>query len=486
MVKLPSQIKDFVRYLQGWSEEKKLFSSSLLFLSIIFFVPNNKIFVLVSILFILGLYLVWNNLIKSILYAYIFLLPFQNGKGINFMVVPDEFVYGNIPFTIIVSFTMSAVLSIILLYIHIRNKLFLHQKQSSIHIKLSDICICLYILTNIIASINSNISLLSFLLTLQICGYIFVFYFIQHQHLKQWIRKLLIPLIASLCIFNGILSGLQYINIGSPGYINPTTPDTILHVASEDTSFFRMQGIFHHPNFLGFFMAIFIPTLFYYSISKYTSSFSKTISAFGFIFGLIALILSGSRASWIFFAISMIVILRIPIIYLSFKILPSVKRLYFICLIMCLIAIPTYALPRFSQLAVTFSYDEGAQFRIDLITKSILTALRYPSGIGLGLFPQILLIEIGEFTSTPTQPHNLLAQILVASGFLGMISFIIFLYLKIKACLSIKIKKPIFSKITRYLYVISLGCFFFLSMFYPILTEQQIFGWLWILLSILV
>ena len=486
MSRLYTLIKKIGTYIGKWSEEQKLFAWSLLFASVLFIVPNNKVFLLVSFLFITGLYFIWNNFTLAILYAYIYLLPFQNGKGANFLVVPGEFVNGKIPFIMTVNFTMSNALSVILLYLYIRNRIVFKKEQQSPHIEVSDILLSFFVITNIIASIISNIPWLSFLLTIQICGYIFVFYFIQHQHLKQWITKIIIPLTASLCILEGLWSGLQYINKGTLGYLNPTPSDNLIHVASEDTSFFRMQGTFSHPNFLGFFMAFIVPMLLYYSISRHTSYFSKIISAIGSIAGVVALILSGSRASWVFFALSIVIILRTSIIRASFKIIPIVKRLYLMCVICFAITIPIFIIPRIFQLAITFNPGGGAQFRWGLIKTSLMITFQHPLGIGLGIFPQILLEEIGGFTSSPTQPHNLIAQMLVASGFIGMISFFGFLYLKIKIRLQKTTKESEYSKIIRTISMISLGVFLSLSMLYPVLTEQQIFGWLWILMSIVV
>jgi len=102
------------------------------------------------------------------------------------------------------------------------------------------------------------------------------------------------------------------------------------------------------------------------------------------------------------------------------------------------------------------------------------------------MFPQVLLLEIGNFASTPTQPHNLLAQIVAASGFIGLVSFVLFIFSSVKAALSQNTQESLPAKNMRYICMISFGGFLSLSMFYPILTEQQIFGWLWILLSIIV
>jgi O-antigen ligase len=486
MTNVQTLIKNVRQTVSGWTEEKKLFAWSMLLLSIISFAPNNKIFVVVSLLFIAGLYSLWRNLVYALLYAYILFLPFQNGKGLTFLVVPGEFVYGNNPFTMTVTLTISGILTILLIYIYFRNKIFYNKNASTLHVRVSDYLLGIILVTNILSSISSSIPLLSSLLTLQIGGYIFIYYFIQIRHIKQWIVGIIVPLISSLCIFEGALSVLQYANIGSFGGLNPALSDAALHAASEDSSFFRTLGSFSHPNFLGYFMAVFIPILFYVSLSKYTTYFSKVISAIGSILGLAALVLSGSRASWIFGFLSFIVLFFVPTIRSSLKITPPIKKLYSTCLILLTVAIPAYIFPRLSQFNLTFGTDGGAQFRTDLITKSIATAILHPFGIGLGMFPQVLLLEIGNFASTPTQPHNLLAQIVAASGFIGLVSFVLFIFSSVKAALSQNTQESLPAKNMRYICMISFGGFLSLSMFYPILTEQQIFGWLWILLSIIV
>lgn len=472
--------------IRAWSEEEKLFALSLLFSSTLFIVPSNKIFLLVSFLFVAALYVILDNFTLAVLYAYIYLLLFQNGKGIDFLVVPGEYVYRHIPFVMTVNFTVSGALSALLLYVYIRNRKKTKKEQGSPRVDVSDILFGVFVIANIAACIISNIPWLSFLLMLQMCGYIFIFYFIQHQHLKEWVTKIIVPLTASLCILEGLWSGLQYINKGRLGYLNPTRGYSFTHAAGEDVSFFRMQGTFSHPNFLGFFMAFTVPVLLYYSVSRYTSRFRKIISAISCTAGVLALILSGSRASWLFFALGVILMFRTSVVRTSLQITPFIKRLYLTCIIIFAVTVPIIIIPRINQLAITLNPTGGAKFRLDLLAKSLIISLQNPFGVGLGMFPQILLEEIGGFTSAPTQPHNLIAQVLVASGFVGVISFFTFLYLKITMRYRKKTKE---SKITAGMHmigIISLGIFLCLSMLYPVLTEQQIFGWLWILLSIVV
>jgi len=477
-------LKKIRGYISSFTIEQKVFAISLLYSSMLFIIPSNRIFLLVSLFFVIGLYFIWKNLIYSILYAYIFLLPFQNGKGISFLVVPGAYVYGNMPFIMTVNFTMSFILSVFLLYLHYRNKI-IGINMYYPKIERADLFLGLFLISNIFASINAQIPWLSFLLSVQIVSYIFIYYVIHQSYIKKWLFTIIAPLFTSLGLLEGLWSILQYVNKGSLGYLNPTPADTIIHSASEDASFFRMQGTFSHPNFLGFFVAFVAPFLFYYSISQYSSYFRKIICVCGFIASMIALILSGSRASWIVLLITFVVLHRSKIVKNAMEIIPVVKQIYISSLLICCITIPFIVIPRLSQLSITFDSNGGAQFRIDLILKSILITTQNPFGIGLGMFPKVLLQEIGGFTSAPTQPHNVVIQILVSSGFIGVISFLGFLYLKIRSIYENTIIRTE-EKTIRFVGVVSFCTYLSLSMLYPILTEQQIFAWFWILLSIIV
>lgn len=298
------------------------------------------------------------------------------------------------------------------------------------------------------------------------------------------------PMIIALGLFEGSWSLMQFINKGTLGKsiegIDPSLTGTLAHAAGEDLSFFRMQGTFSHPNNLGYFMAVFSPILLFYSLTRKTPYIYKILAAAGFILSTIGLMLSASRASWILFMLAMYLVFRIRIIRSAFEVVPFVRRIYSIFFVACIAFIPAYVLPRLSQFSTTFGTGGGAEYRRFLLEKAFAITTKNPFGVGLGMFPKVLFEEIGGFTSFPTQPHNLIAQILVASGFIGCAAFIFFLYFQFTKYFRAIMHDRGDVRAFRLIGGISLLNYLLLSMLYPILTEQQIFGWFWVLLIIFV
>ncbi len=484
-LRIGSRIKD-------WTIEKKLYSISLVFLSIFFIVPNNKILLLITSILLICLYLVFKNLTRTCLYAYMLMLPFQNGKGMEFLVVPSEYVYGDVPFIMTPTITMSFLIAALLYYGRIRHVS--QARLSELHTTFgtTDVLLGIFFVSGIFSSYISEMPVLSFILAIQIWGYILVYYYIIQCRLQSTVREFLLPILSSLVLYEGFWSALQYLNKGTLGTwaensIDPSLSATITHVASEDISFARMQGTFSHPNFLGYFMAFTLPLLLYASLSKRSSIFMQYTSAVGVVAGIIGLGLSASRASWIVAAISLIIVFGRSDIRKSLHVTLIIRRFYLGFALLCSLVFPFIIIPRLSQLAITFNSSGGAIFRWELIGYSIRILLQHPFGVGLGMFPKILLQDIGGFTSFPTQPHNLFAQIFSAFGYLGGISFMTFLYIKLRSALAtIYTSRVSGIDIYQYIYRSMFLVFLLLSMFYPILTEQQLFGWFWILLTIII
>lgn len=486
MQRLYTLISTIGTFIATWTEEQKLYAWSCIVLGMLFFVPNNTILLFVACICAVGVYVLWKNVILAILYTYLLFLPFPNGKSASFILVPVNLMLQRTSFTANVSASVSNFMCAILLYLYIRDRFVLHKKMSTTHLGYSDAMIYIFFLATCIATAFSNIPFLSFLLTLQFAGYIFVYYFIRTNHLQHWIFRITLPLMTSLCSFEGLWSILQFANNSPLGKSIEGTLSPVLHGASEDLSFFRMQGTFNHPNYLGFFMAMLLPWLFYFSISKHISYFGKVISTIAVIACLAGLLLSEGRASWFIGATAIIFVLRTKTIQSSLKILHITQRLYISFFACLLIGIPLFVIPRISQFVTTIGSTGGLQFRLYLLQLSFTTIAQHPLGIGLGTFPNVLLELIKVYTFPPTEVHNLIAQAFLSSGIIGGISFCGLLYLTIRRSFwRIHNMSPNLA-ILPSVGVISLGSFLALSMVYPVLTEPSIISWLWILLSVVV
>lgn len=471
-----------------WSKEKRLFVTSFGFLCVALYAPNNKILLVLSLVYLLGLIKIFRNIRHSLLFAAIFLLPFQGGKGIDFLVVAPEYVYGNIPFIMSVSLSLTGFMTILLMYSVVRNRLLKIDYPAISRFAPHDSALIVMVFSLVISSVLSPMPLLSFLLLLQFTLYIFLYYYIRQYSLQTWIASHMLPLISALSCFEGFISILQFINKGPLGKlienaIDPSISTSLLHAASEDLSFVRIQGTFSHPNSLGFFTAMAAPLLFYYSGAKTVSHFGRKLSAVGCIASIASLILSASRLSWIVVFFEMLFLYRFV---LRHTISEQVKHLYKFTVIICVMVLPIIIIPRLSQFAVTFSSDGGASFRWKLIQNSILITSQNPFGVGLGTFPKILLETIGGFTSFPTQPHTIIFQILVAAGPIGLISFL-YLLSSVSKRIAYSLRLILSgANASRAIFSIPLVAFLLLAQFYPILTEQQIIGWFWIFFAIIV
>ncbi len=472
--------------ISAWTIGKKLFFWSLLYLCAILYIPNNKALLLSAIAFLFGLIYIFKNIKSALLYSAIFLLPLQSGKGINFVVITPEHGFEKLPFVMTVNMTLTGFLAMTLMYLSIRDYIynFRYVVISKYALHINDVCMAVFFLANIVSSIISPIPSLSFLLTLQFTQYLYIYYYIKQNRLQEWVAHIMLPMLSSLALFEGFVSVLQVLNKGPLGKLfenssDPSLSGGFIHRTVEDTSIVRIQGTFTHPNSLGFFIALIAPVLFYYSVSKNISKFERIISSVAFVASITALVLTASRLSWL--------VTFVEILYIFFKLkektaLPMLYKGFGIIL---LLVMPFVVIPRLSQLVITLGSKGGVFFRWNLLLISQQIASENPFGIGLGTFPLIQLERIGEFTSSPTQPHNILAQILVSSGYIGLFSFLLFFYFKRNVFIQYMrlVKEQIFTQ--RSIFFIPFVAFVIISQFYPILTEQQIIGWLWIFLSII-
>jgi O-antigen ligase len=332
----------------------------------------------------------------------------------------------------------------------------------------------------------SKIPLLSFLLTFPVFGYIFTFFYVKKQKQAD-IFRILFCCLSALFIFEGVWSGMQFIGrspLGKPieSIIDESTNKDWAHTAVEDYTYFRAQGTFSHPNYLGIFIAAFMPLVIYPALVAKWPTGLVFASVTGFSAGLIALIVSGSRTSWIGLAISVAAEIWFLKQNILFKPNAFFLRIVRYSVILFLLILPVLIIPRLSQFSTTVLSGGGVDFRISLLKNSLTMISNNPLGVGLGMYPYILFHEIGGFTSYPTEPHNLLTQISVSGGLIAGISFILLIYISIRKYLTKQFFKNI--RITEnYILIISLSAFLFISGFYPVLTEQPVIGFFWIILG---
>lgn len=288
---------------------------------------------------------------------------------------------------------------------------------------------------------------------------------------EQWIKRCIIALVASASIV-AIIGIYEFIFGGA----NTNWLDQSFHEIIK----VRVVSLFDNPNILAMFMTIIFPfslALAFQAKEKNTKFLSKIV-----VLTFIAcIIFTWSRGSWIALILSFFV----------FMLLKTKKSFRLLGLTILSIPILSIILPntiwaRFTSI-VNLS-DTSTAYRI-YTWKGTFNAIQEtgPFGIGYGnssfqaIYPSYAYAGI---ESTP-HSHNLILQILICMGIIGVIVFCIAIFLNFQKCLEyIKNNKEDSSKIYVIAAVSSGVAALTMGIFDYVWYNQRIFYLFWIVLAI--
>lgn len=457
------------------------------FLCSLLIVPNNKIMSVVLLITLLFTMHRIKNITVSFYYVLVLCLAFTKGKGFQFMLLFPHETGSNIPYTFDFDITFWNMLLLLLVYFVVRYRNSFKKRT----LRWRDIVFILFVLS-LIPSIGfsqyPNIATLGFIEVL----FLVLLYFVT-KLLREHIRLKALSLIISLqLIFEGVMSVLQFVlkrplGIAIENAGGLLIQSNFIEYAFEQIGFFRSRGTFDHSNSLGSFAVSLLPFLSILLLYKKTDAIEKKLYSLGLILGTAAVIVSGSRTSifimLLFFALLLFFGKKhiVPLLHLK-----RTGRAIIIGLF--LTSLPLIIFPRMLQLFVTLKEGGGLTYRMDLLHYAMQMVQNNMFGVGLGLFPKILFDDIGTFTSYPTQPHNLFAQIGAEGGTLALILFCIFFF----TSLFIIIKKAIISSRRKIItsdgaytiaFAASLIVMLILSTVYPFLLRSYVFPYFLVFLA---
>lgn len=241
----------------------------------------------------------------------------------------------------------------------------------------------------------------------------------------------------------------------------------------------RPYATFPHPNVLAGFLTVVLPFLFFFP--QITNSKKTSVLYFPLLlFVLATLFITFSRTAWITtLVISLVFFFMTKKKIIKLFTVSAIGRWTFglSCLLL------TFLLPFFwSRMESLFSSNlESLSIREKLINTSIQMFLKYPlTGVGLNNF----IPEINHFTRINSyqelQPvHNIFLLITAESGIVGIILFLILIFLIGRKLLNgymviwLKQKKP-FSYLAMQPFILSFSSLLFLSLFdHYFFTLQQ-------------
>lgn len=450
---------------------------SLLFYFSLSFSINNKTLMVFLFIFFIVFWLKLKDKALSLFLIFVLSMPFIKGKSFNFPLTSffqggKQFIYG---YNFDLTFSDLAFFGIIffLLRDSIRQR-----KWPNFRFEKNDFFLLGFIFFVFLANCLSLFPLVSFLSFFKFLRAIGTYLLIKILWRREKFKELIKAPLLALVIFEGVWASLQFLFRRPLGRSIESLSEFTIYgmTASEDTNFFRAQGTFDHPNSLGSFLVCFLIFIFIQLLDSHKELFFKKLLYAGMILGGMALIFSGSRASW-----GSLGILVLTVLFILFKRgwRPSVSKrqaIYFLAVAVILSLLVIF--PRISHFYTKLYLGEGSTYRVYLSQKAALISQRSPFGIGLSAFPPLLMTKFG-FSSWPASVHNLFMEVLVEGGFLSLTFFLIFLIFSYQKYF--KIKNPSF--LNQSGFWASLG-FLLTANFYPTLSSN-LFQYLWLFFAIM-
>ena len=457
------------------------YTPSLIFIFSLFFVQNNKMLAIDIAVFTVFLSIMQKNIASALLLAFLTVLPFQKGISVPFeFFLRSDMWSERFPYILSVGIYFSDIIGMLFIYFSLKNSF--SKKSHPAHAQ--DYFLFLFLLFSFISAFFSPAPSLSLAYSLKFCLLALLYRGIKKVPFQTIFSLLLISAV-SITIFEGSLTAIQLLKSGKLHIAIETQNDSNQYdqserTAVEDKYFFRPEGTFSDPNFLALYVSTFLPMFAFLLILRSTHHPIRILSAFSGVFGILSLLLSSSRISWLASGLSLTGI----ILYLKNRkvaVQNTVLKYAFIAVTgISIVLFPTILLPRLLQIPITLQYGGGVTYRWDFIEKTIDIIMKYPLGIGLGMFPIVHFQELGGSYSFPAEAHNVFAQVLGETGILGFLCFFLFIFSSIRQSL-VRLKEHSQYSMQRIMLFFSFSTYLFLSLFYPTLMEFPLISLLFIL-----
>jgi len=469
-----------------WEEFKKfflkdnafyIFWTTLFFYFFLFLNPNNKTLFLAFLVLILIYYFKLKNFRLALLVTTLASSIFIVGKTYVFELIPvqklllEDYPLGyNIGVTLTVSIIFSYLLLLVLLRDIIRKKIAKLSFDTSFWLLL--FFYLAVVISSFIASKNYQISALY---ALGMLGIFIIFFFVRSYNFKN-IFFIILALLSAMIIFEGTLSGLQYVSRSPLGRSIELRQDIEVfgRGADEDVFQYRPVGTFSHANELSAFL---LPSLILVLASFYLKGNHLVYSSTAFVFGLVTLFLTLSRSAWFSFISTAFLLLfiiekkwRFPL-----KFSNKVKRKLLLLALVVFILSLFIILPRISRSLYSFGESGGFYTRFELMKESWSLISRFPFfGVGLGLSPQLIFEQNphGVMSYFPSVVHN--AYLLMASetGLIALIFFLAYLVVLLKKSLTVLSIKNDYGKIVTIGAVFSISAVLFNWLLQPLYSTD--------------
>lgn len=477
--------------------EKKDVLSLLLtvcFLISMFLIPNNKVLFLISATYVFLLFLITHSIYEVVVTSFLPMSLITVGQSYSEIIVPaenivsDGYDQGKL---LVYSFSPFLVLLLLANFLFFKEILyFLLKKKSLIKFKFFILFYFLFLFFSLIGAIQSkSFPVFSFLYVfsdlLLFNSYLLISSYLVSQKNRYKKINIFMFLLIIIILFQFILIVFQFLNKSTLGTILEQSSFDINFGggADEDSSLFRVIGIFSHPNNLANYLLISLFNLFIFkSFLKLKKSFYLNEKFFDFVIFtiLISIAMTLSRA----------VFLSLFVVFCVYYFLYKKQTFYFIKkygkfnfklkylivflpIIWSLILRMVYSLNSFSDLG-------GVTVRKKLLEESVfLLNKNFYFGVGRGMFISALFRNnpSGVIREFPESVHNGILLAIIENGFLAYFSFLLFIFFLLRKILLMKGNHKL-----TVLFLLSLLSQFIVMLFHPFTNMISLYTFIMILI----
>lgn len=445
----------------------------LLFTATHIWIQAKEWYVPLLALYILALFLVSRDGIKTVWIAFLSTLPFQYGwyrETVFFSPTFPEALPLPMPFGIFYADVL-----LLLLYIFV-----LWKKKPPFYGVPEQLFIPVIIL-GCISSWFARFPAVSLfgLLTL---GKYFLSYVVAKKLLtKQSYVKLSLEIMFLFLLFNSILIVMQKFHGGPLGIIaeNFGTRNPNGKFADEIPNVYRPGGILDDPNVLSSLYAMLMPLLLIFSIGK--NIVHRGFAQIVLLFSWISIVFAASRtgiiaACFSFIAVWLLYKRKKNGIYFLFRI----KFLAIGLLLFTFTTLP-FIVIRLKGLETIFGPTGGGTFRLIHFKTAYEFMRSHPFGVGLNMSQYEIAIRFppAYYMNNSSEIHNIFLQIGASLGIFGLVLFLAFFFFLIREKIEMarQSKNPALS----YGFIGVIMEYLFLAFFFPWLLHTVISGFFWVL-----
>ncbi len=469
--------------------DKSLFLIILsIYIIIWIFNPSNYLilFVFLSLLIIINLRT--HDFKLSLFITFLASTLVLTGKTYPIQIIPPNIFNSNLypdGYQLLIVVTPNHIFSFLMLVILIREVVLNKITYKEIFKWPGNLLFVLFLWNLVADYFGSVIPSVSMLLTLLGSGGIIMFYYVRLLLLNsKQVIKPVVSIFLAFIIFESFIAIQQYSHKSALGknieFTRTIEPPG--RALDEDNFAYRPDGTFDHANTLGMNLVYWLIVSFSLIIKRSVKNTNNVIFTFpknttdkiivgSFLMGLMSLIITLSRGSWVGMIISLMMILYILEKIFKFKIIINFeKKALLTLLVVILIMFSYFVYPRALKSIYSFS-DGGGTFRKDQAMATSQIILNKPIfGVGTAMLPAVGLDYLPNsiFGKEPLDVHIWYLSVIANHGIIAIIIFIVFIVMSAKNVSEMLFNKTKLGRLTDYLRVGYLGLivsFFVMGLF---------------------